>query len=86
MCDECLGGFFFIWIFQFIASLLLFIIASVAAVLFIEFDAPSSQNRSRESTHVCRSQSGPSGEIELTELDEERKASHEPSAPPPPNA
>lgn len=85
MCDECLGGFFFIWIFQFIASLLLFIIISIAAVLFIEFDAPSPQNRNRESTYIYHSQSAPSSEIELTELDEECKVSHEPSAPPPPN-
>ena len=84
MCDECLGGFFFVWIFQFIASLLLFIIISIAAALFVEFDAPSPQSRDGESTYICRSQSAPSGEIELTELDEECKALHEPSAPPPP--
>ena len=95
VCDSCLNGFFLIWILQFIASFVMFIVISIAAALYAEFDIPSAQvneiynncGDSYRSRPPYIAQTGPSSvetsQIELSEFDDEYKVSiDEPSAPP----
>ena len=40
LCENYLNGSFCIWIFQFISSMTLFVVVSIAAAVYNELDAP----------------------------------------------